>query len=169
MNIDHKQTLEIRILCGIIMKTSREAIEKRMAETGVALSMLQFHILHLVRQDTITSAELSRKMGLDPSTLVPAIDALVKRDFIRKERDTKDRRRYLLYLTETAHEFIHDIHAVADDDPLFCALQELGATETEHLRQHLRKVVETLPQGAATLSEIEVRIKSVSDNKLNLD
>lgn len=169
MNVEHKQTLEIRILCGIIMKTSREAVEKRMAEKGVALSMLQFGILHLVRHDASTSAELSRKMGLDPSTLVPAVEALVKRDFIRKERDTKDRRRYLLYLTENANEFLHEMHAVTDDDPLLCALHELGSEETELLRHRLRKVVKTLPEGESILHEMEARINSVATNKSDLD
>ena len=169
MKLEHKQALEIRILCSIIVKNSREAIEKRMAEKGIALSMLQFGILHLVSHHAFTSAEISRKMSLDPSTLFASIEALVKRGYIRKERDTTDRRRYMLYLTDEAHEFMQELHAVHDDDPLLCALHEIGSEETELLRARLRKVVETLPEGQSILNEIEARLNPSTLDKSNLD
>jgi DNA-binding MarR family transcriptional regulator len=169
MNLEHKQALEIRILCGIIAKSSREAVEKRMAEKGVALSMLQFGILHMVSHHAFTSAELSRKMSLDPSTLFSSIEALVKRGYIRKERDTNDRRRYLLYLTDEAHKFMQELHAVHDDDPLLYALHEIGSEETELLCTRLRKVVETLPEGQSILHEIQARLNPSTLDESKLD
>jgi DNA-binding MarR family transcriptional regulator len=169
MNTEQKQAFEIRILCGIIMKTSREAVEKHMAEKGVALSMLQFGILHLVSHHSFTSAELSRKMSLDPSTLFSSIEALVKRGFIHKERDVNDRRRYLLYLTDEANEFLQEIHAVHDDDPLLCALHEIGSEETELLRSRLRRVVEKLPDGESILAEMQARLNPETIEQSDLD
>ena len=166
LNTERQQALEIRILTSIITKTVRQAMEQHMAEKGVSLSMLQFGILHLISHQTCTSAEMSKRMLLDPSTLVPAIDGLVQKGYIRKDRDPHDRRRYLLQLTDTAHTFMSDMHAVTDDDPLLLALQQLGPDEAELLRGLLRKVVHSLPEGETILAEIQARMNPQSTPRI---
>ena len=161
----HRQALEIRILASIVTKTTRQAVEQRLSEKGIALSMLQMGILHLLNHHTFTSAELSRKMMLDPSTLVPAIDALERKAYITRQRDPDDRRRYLLLLTDTAHELLRDLHVVSDDDPLLLALHELGEVDSKQLCCLLRNVVQRLPEGETMLQEIETRLNPTSINE----
>jgi len=168
MKSTYRQALEIRILSSIITKTSRQALEQRMTEKGIALSMLQMGILHLVSHHAFTSSELSRKMMLDPSTLVPAMDALIRKGYITRKRDSDDRRRYLLFLTDAAHELLRDVHMVNDDDPLLFALEILGEDNSEQLRRLLRSVVERLPEGEAMLKEMEARL-NLTKMKCNLE
>jgi DNA-binding MarR family transcriptional regulator len=160
MEIDKKTTLEIRILTTIILKTSTQALEKRLAEKDTFISRLQFGLLHLVSHQNYTISELSRKMMLDPSTLVPAVDALEQKGLLRRERDRQDRRRYPLYLTEAGESLLGEMHIINDDDPLLIALQTLGEADSEQLRILLRKVVESLPEGEHMLCEMEDRLKA---------
>jgi DNA-binding MarR family transcriptional regulator len=166
LNSERQQALEIRLLTGIIIKTARQSMERHMAEKGISLSMLQFGILHVASLNTCTSAEMSKLMMLDPSTLVPAIDGLVEKGLIRKERDPYDRRRYLLQPTEEAHAFMSEMNVVTDDDPLLYAVQQLGTDESELLVSLLRKVVESLPEGETIVADIQTRIDQLSKPRI---
>lgn len=160
LNTEQQQALEIRILIGFIAKTVRQTLEQSMADKGVSLSMLQFGILHLTsHHHACTSADMSKRMMLDPSTLVPAVDGLVEKGLLRKERDPHDRRRYLLQPTEEAQALMREINVVTDNDPVLRALTELGADDSELLLRLLRKVVETLPEGNSITAEIQTRIQ----------
>jgi DNA-binding MarR family transcriptional regulator len=92
------------------------------------------------------------------SPRVPAVEGLVQKGYIYKERDPNDRRRYLLYLTAAAHEFLSDMHAVTEDDPLLIAVAELGEADSKQLLHLLRKVIQTIPQGENMLCEIQTRL-----------
>jgi DNA-binding MarR family transcriptional regulator len=160
LNTERQQALEIRILIGFIAKTVRQATEQYMAEKGVSLSMLQFGILHLASHHNFcTSADMSKQMMLDPSTLVPAVDGLVEKGLLVKERDPHDRRRHLLQLTEEGQAIMRELNFVNDNDPVLRALEELGVEDSELLLNLLRKVVETLPEGSSIATEIHERIK----------
>jgi DNA-binding MarR family transcriptional regulator len=154
MAISHQQVQEIRFMTMIMHKISRQAMQQGFTEKGIDLTMLQYGMLNMVQMNSCTMADLSRKMGLDPSTLVSSVDALVKKGYISRERDPQDRRRYPLRLTDSGLELLKHLRETFGGDPLSLALEQLEASELEQLQVLLRKVVVVLPEGEKALKEM---------------
>lgn len=146
---------EIRMLTMLIGKISRQIIEQRFVQDGLELTMFQFVIMDMVKNDNITLTDISKRMGLDPSTLVPMVDSLVKKGFLKRERDPQDRRRYPLHLTERGQALYQNARHCMENDPLETAMSILEESEIEQLRVTLRKLVIHLPEGEAALKEME--------------
>lgn len=158
--MDHTRTLaiEVRILASIIMKVSTQALEQHLNTLDISISALQYGILRLVSFHSFTLTELSRKMLLDPSTLVPSVDSLVQKGFIIRERDPNDRRRMPLQITEAGTALLESTTPIASGDPLPLALEQLTADDRTKLQELLREVVMNLPEGEALLREVSHRI-----------
>ncbi len=140
---------------GLLHKHSHQALQQLFAERNIEISGLQFGILHVLAQEPQTIRELSRKFLLDPSTLVPTIDALERKGYVARQRDPNDRRRVPVLLTESAH-MMHD------DDPLFQCLQALGPEKAEQLLMLMRDMVAHLPEGQDMLESIVERLRLYS-------
>jgi len=160
MTINNKDAQEIRLLALHMLKIPRQLLEQRFAEEEIDLTMLQHHIMTMAHRHQPTIADLSRMFGLDPSTLVPTVDTLVKKGYISRERDPEDRRRYPLHLTDAGAELHHHVCHNLGEDPLFKALQTLDDDDFERLRAILRAVVIALPEGEAALTELDEHIQA---------
>lgn len=158
---DQQTAQEIRIFASLILKISAQTMESYLSEEGLNLSMLQVGILRLVSRETFTLSDLSRRMMLDPSTLVPSIDSLVKRGYIKKKRDPNDRRRMPLSLTDDGYVLLKHIHAVREDDPLLIGLKALGEDKTQLLHDLLYEVVAQLPDGETMLCNFQEHVASM--------
>jgi DNA-binding MarR family transcriptional regulator len=68
------------------------------------LSVKELHILEAVElllpQEKNTMSEVAAKIGITVGALTTAINALVRKNYIKRERSESDRRRVMLYLTE---------------------------------------------------------------------
>jgi DNA-binding MarR family transcriptional regulator len=153
-----KTSHEIHILTSIIMKTARQSMEQCLSQQGTPMTLLQYGVLRLLFLDAFTLSEISRKMALDPSTLVPALDALERKGYIRRERDPSDRRRFPLHLTDDGKILLEQVQIAQEDDPIHRAVLALGEEDADLFRQLLRKFVVHLPDGEANLREIEERL-----------
>ena len=147
-------TEQIRRLVRLMLKLPRQKMEQKFAEEGFQLSMLQFAMLGILRESTLTNSELSKRFGLDPSTLVPSIDAMVRRGYLERKRDTEDRRRYPLYITEEGHAMIQHLHDVYGD-PLNKAIAHLDHEEMTAFVTILRKIIQHLPDGDEALTALD--------------
>jgi DNA-binding MarR family transcriptional regulator len=154
---------EIRMLTMLVTKISRQVIEQRFAQQGLELTMFHFVILGMAKNHNITLTDISKRMGVDPSTLVPMIDGLVKKGYLKRERDPEDRRRYPLQITEKGVALHTDAHHCMENDPLETALTNLENAEIEQLRVILRKLVLQMPEGELALKELEQHWQSPQD------
>jgi len=125
----------------------------------MALTMLQYGIMNMAQMEKMTMADLSRKMGLDPSTLVTSVDTLVKKGYLKRERDLEDRRRYPLHVTESGTDLLKYLRETFGADPLPTALEQLDDEEREQLQYLLGKVVMFLPEGEAAMEEVETHLQ----------
>jgi len=151
--------LELRVLLSSIWKSSVHHLEEHLAASGLDLTRLQHGVLHLVSvEGPQTISELSRKFGLDPSTLVPTVDALERKALIKRERDPNDRRRMPISLTEAGLEAIQAIRVVSEDDPIVAALQHLGTDNVEQLLSLLCQIIHRLPDGAQNIQNSQSRL-----------
>ena len=150
-------THELRALMGILLKMTRANTEQRLAEHEI--SGLQLGVMHALTFDgSATLSELSRKFILDPSTLVPVVDGLEKKQLISRERDPNDRRRFPLSITEQGRAILNAVDFIGDDSPLLLGLQTMDESEVQILMQLMRKLVQQLPEGDNILNSVQSRI-----------
>lgn len=146
--------IEIQLYAALLLKFYNQALEERLRECGEGISSLQHGILRMLQFDTLTISEISQRMGLDPSTLVRAVDALERKDLARRGRDPHDRRRNPITITEKGLELVNAVPVIAAGDPTFQALQSLGLESTTQLRDLLREVIIEFPEGKMVAESI---------------
>lgn len=156
------KAVELRMLMGLLHKHSHQALQQFFAARNIEISGLQFGILHVLAQEPHTISDLSRKFLLDPSTLVPTIDALERKGYVARQRDPKDRRRVPVILTQEGQEIIESVNMMHDNDPLAQCLAALGSQKSEQLLTLLREMVGHLPEGEEMLQSIEERLRLYS-------
>ena len=139
--------IEIQLYAALLLKFFNQALEERLRECGERISSLQHGILRMLQADTLTISEISQRMGLDPSTLVRAVDALERKDLARRGSDPHDRRRNPITITQKGMELVTTVPVIADEDLTFQALQSFGIESTYRLRDLLRRLIREFPEG----------------------
>jgi DNA-binding MarR family transcriptional regulator len=132
---------QIRIFSVIISRLARQELEQRMEAAGIPLKATQYWILRLLRARERTLADLSRRLGLDASTLVAAVDALESKGLIQRVPDQRDRRRTPIKLTEAGDELLGRISQLDSESSLVRSLQILGDEQSQELLRLLSQFV----------------------------
>lgn len=76
-----------------------EFCNKKLDCLGITQGLL-FFIIYIGKHPGCTSSELSNKLKLDSGHTARSIEKLVKSEFIKKDKDIKDKRVSILNLTE---------------------------------------------------------------------
>jgi DNA-binding MarR family transcriptional regulator len=143
----YSAAIEIQLYTALLLKFFNQALEERLREHGEKISSLQHGILRMLQFETLTISEISQRLGLNPSTLVRAVDSLERKGLARRGSDPHDRRRNPITSTEKGFELVTTIPVISDKDLSFQALQSFGVESTTKLRDLLRKLVEKFPEG----------------------
>jgi DNA-binding MarR family transcriptional regulator len=143
----YPMAVEIQLYAALLLKFFDQALQLRLRAHGARISGLQHGILRMLQKETVTVSEISQRFGLDPSTVVRAVDSLEAKGLAVRGRDPHDRRRNPITITDQGKALIAAIPAIAPEDPTFQALQSLGATSTARLRDLLRELVQQVPEG----------------------
>ena len=153
---------EARILFSTLVAESRRALDRRLSAYSPKISGLQYSILCALSDGDKTIADLSQHLARNPSTFVPAVDALERKGLVARGRDPDDRRRTPLALTQTGRMLLAKVPFVDADDPLVRGLQALGEEKVDLLRTLLRELLEELPGGQRLLemAVVEVRMRA---------
>jgi DNA-binding MarR family transcriptional regulator len=133
--------MEVRALTGILMKESVRLTGERLAASGIELNAMQTAALHLLAHEPHTAAEVSRMMAVDPSTMVPLIDALEARGLVERQRDPADRRRHPLHVTTHGQRVIGEVTQLLEHDRFTQAMRDLGLERAALLRDLVRELV----------------------------
>lgn len=149
---------EIMGIVASIMYTSRRSFTQFLAEHGEGISGLQYAVLRILERETLTSKEISKRMTLDPSTLVPVVNGLERKGFVERQRDPHDRRRIPLSLTDKARALLEQLPTISDDHVLFTAFKDFSVEELSQFLTFLRRVMVALPEGEETLCHLHERI-----------
>lgn len=133
--------LEIRILTKTLTSLATRSLEQHLQEHGAPISALQHGVMRMLFHHQHTSSELSRRMHLDPATLVPVIDALERHGYVQRVKDPNDRRRSPLLLTEAGADLLARVPVFNRSDALACALASMGAEPSRELLRLLRELL----------------------------
>jgi DNA-binding MarR family transcriptional regulator len=139
--------IEIQVYAALLLRFFNQALEERLRQHGERISSLQHGILRMLQVETLTISEISQRLGLDPSTLVRAVDSLERKDLAQRGSDPKDRRRNPITITEKGNELVTQVPIISDQDPTFQALQALGGEATTQIRDLLCQFVQEFPEG----------------------
>ncbi len=162
-------TLELKILISVAWKASIIAAEQWLAREGYDLTSLQSAVLRVVSHEgSSTISELSKRFAIDPSTLVPTVDAVERKGFLIRQRDPQDRRRVLLLPTDEGKKLAMRLPHVVDNDPLLIGLQTLGEGDAKQLIQLLFQLVSAMPEGDDWLKHAHSRLLASGLKEENL-
>lgn len=120
----------------------------RMADRMGELTPGRFSLLTLLKHNPgINQTDLSRAVGLDKSTLTPALDQLERNGLILRQRTATDRRTYALSLSEKGKTLLDDLNAkVLQHEQNIVA--SLSSSERATLLRLLKKIARSLGSGA---------------------
>ncbi|MBC8536035.1 MarR family winged helix-turn-helix transcriptional regulator [Feifania hominis] len=108
------------------------------------LSMREMHIIESICEageqgaDNRTTA-IAREQGITNGTLTVAVNSLVKKGYVRRAPDERDRRVVRLYPTERARE-ANAAHAVFHHDMVSAVIHRLSGDEVETLVRALSAI-----------------------------
>lgn len=68
-----------------------------------------YYLRVLAEQNGLTQLELSRRVGLAATTSVPALDNMEKQGLVKRVRDTEDRRRSFVFITDKGLALIDEL------------------------------------------------------------
>ncbi|MCL6509574.1 MAG: MarR family transcriptional regulator [Anaerolineae bacterium] len=133
--------IEIRILLSIIGKLNLRAMEQRVNESLPGMSLLQYGLLRILASEPCTLSELSNRMMLTPSTLVPAVDKLEREGYVVRGKDPSDRRRTPLTVTNAGRQALQAVPPFHDEDALMNSVRAMGPARAESLRALLHELL----------------------------
>ena len=107
--------------------------EKVLAEKGIdAFNGAQGRILYVLwQQDGVPIRTISEQCGLAITSLTTMLERMERQGLIRREADSRDKRKTLLYLTEKSRALRADYEAVSEQ---MSKLYYKGFTEVEITR-----------------------------------
>lgn len=136
---------EIRALCSVITKIARADLQARLERHDWGITAIEHGLLRHLAGGVTSMAEISRLMGVAPSTLVYVADSLVKKKLVRRGKDPKDRRREPLMLEKKGADLFAAIPKMDADSVLVTGLERMPEPRRRDLRQLLREFAEGLP------------------------
>lgn len=93
----------------------------------------------LNHNDELTLGEVARKVNLSQATVTTIIDRLEKRDFVKRERGSSDKRKVYVYLTDAAHKALLEAPKPLQDS-FVQQFQDLHDWEQTHILSALERV-----------------------------
>ena len=125
-----------------IKQVSGRLLERILAERGIdTFNGAQGRILYVLwQEDNVPISELSRQTGLAMTTLTSMLDRMETAGLVRRSRDSADRRRVRIVLTDEARKLQRDFTEVSDE---MNAIHYKGFSEEEivQLEGYLERVL----------------------------
>ena len=95
---------------GLTHKMLMEEFVNYMKQNGINITPQQFTTLaRLNREDGITQKELANYLNKDYGSITRSLDGLEKRDWVRREDSSEDRRTKLVFITEQGKKIFNSV------------------------------------------------------------
>jgi DNA-binding MarR family transcriptional regulator len=128
-NIDHS------------IRLYRMYAQKKLREHGFKITIDQWLVIKCILENpTITQHELSELVFKDNASVTRIIDLLIKANYLEKEINPEDRRKFMLQVTQTGEEIIKNVQEIVLQNRSK-ALKGIGQEELEIADAVLRKII----------------------------
>ncbi len=119
-------------------------LQKNFKQNGVEITIEQWSVLyHLWKQDGLNQQELCNATFRDKPSITRLVDNLEKLKLVKRISSKEDRRRNLIYLTETARK-LQDQSMELANQTLNEALEGVDPEDIELCKSVLQKVYDNL-------------------------
>jgi DNA-binding MarR family transcriptional regulator len=117
------------------------ALKKGFANAGVEQVKPAYLcvLMSLWQEDGLKVVELSKRVGLEPSTMTGLLDRMERDDLVTRTPDSNDRRVLRIYLTQTGRQVRDPILKVVDRvlAEVFAGISEDDISHTKNLLRHV--------------------------------
>jgi DNA-binding MarR family transcriptional regulator len=135
---------QIRALCSVITKIARADLESLLKRHDSGISSIEHGVLRHLSHGVTSMAEISRLMGIAPSTLVYVVDGLTKKKLVKRGKDPKDRRREPLLLEKKGAELFARFPKMDTSSTLVRSLESIAESRRRELLALLNELVKGL-------------------------
>lgn len=135
---------QIRALCSVITKVARADLESHLKEHDSGITAIEHGVLRHLSRGVTSMAEMSRLMGVAPSTLVYVVDGLTKKKLVKRGKDPKDRRREPLLLEKKGAELFARFPKMDSGSTLVRSVESMPASRRRELLALLHELVKEL-------------------------
>jgi DNA-binding MarR family transcriptional regulator len=119
-------------------------LQKNFKQNGMEITIEQWSVLyHLWKQDGVNQQELCNATFRDKPSITRLVDNLEKLKLVKRVASKEDRRRNLIYLTDTARK-LQDQSMDLANQTLNEALEGVAPEDIELCKQVLQKVYDNL-------------------------
>jgi DNA-binding MarR family transcriptional regulator len=119
-------------------------LQKNFKQNGMEITIEQWSVLyHLWKQDGVNQQELCNATFRDKPSITRLVDNLEKLKLVKRVASKEDRRRNLIYLTDTARK-LQDQSMDLANQTLNEALEGVAPDDIELCKQVLQKVYDNL-------------------------
>jgi DNA-binding MarR family transcriptional regulator len=139
---------QIRALCSVITKVARADLESNLKRHDSGITAIEHGVLRHLSRGVTSMAEMSRLMGVAPSTLVYVVDGLTKKKLVNRGKDPKDRRREPLLLEKKGAQLFADSPKMDASSSLVKCLESMPASSRRELLVLLNELVKELTGSA---------------------
>jgi DNA-binding MarR family transcriptional regulator len=139
------QANRVRLLCSVITKIARADLESHLQTHDCGISAIEHGVLRQLARGVNSMAEIARRMGIAPSTLVYVVDGLVERKLVRRDKDPKDRRREPVLLEKKGETLLAGVPELGADSLLVRSLKAMQESHRLELLTLLGEFAAGLP------------------------
>lgn len=129
-----------------LLRDAQRSLSRALADriVGHGVTIGQWYFLRaLWDEDGLTQRELSQRVGMMEPTTVAALNGMERRSLVKRVRNTRDRRKINIHLTDKGQALRHTLMR-CEDEVNGLAVEGLSKSECEALRKALRQVVRNL-------------------------
>jgi DNA-binding MarR family transcriptional regulator len=131
-------------ITGVASTAIARRLQKNFKQNGVDITIEQWSVLyHLWKQDGVNQQELCNATFRDKPSITRLVDNLEKLKLVKRVSSKEDRRRNLIYLTETARK-LQDQSMELANQTLNEALEGVPEADIELCKAVLQKVYDNL-------------------------
>ena len=150
---------EIRILMRILTKLAHQEFAEHLDKCGVGISAPHYGVMRLLKLHPYTIKELSKHMVVEPASLVPVVDELERKAFVRRTTDPADRRRTPLILTDEGDRMLTNLPLMPLSSPFMRTLDAMGEERMHDLLAGLRELAMGMSDNQEMVAELEKTVR----------
>ena len=159
------ETCGLRVLKAIRRIIRAVDIHSRKLNNEFNITAPQMICLYaLAKGGQMTQSELSKQVSMGTSSINGVIDRLEKKELVIRQRDTKDRRRVFVAVTDVGKEITQSAPSLLQER-FSDALRSLPKLEQAAIALSLERVVELMEAGHLDASPNLISNSQINDNK----
>jgi DNA-binding MarR family transcriptional regulator len=144
-----KTTLPLGMILTPMMHEMFRALKRRTGlQTDLKLTIEQFGFLVAIKEkkDEVIQKDMAEILGKDQSAILRTVDALQKKDLIRRVSGTNDRRKNFLMVTKKGERVIEQYLKIEFqlNEELFDGLTDSDLDAFYKVVEHIKRKAETL-------------------------